>query len=279
MTAHSFTDATFSIDGGVARFTMNRPDVLNALTVGMKADFHAMLSAVQGNPDVKVVVLSANGRAFCAGGDVKSMGADGQPPSEFRERVLEMHAWLKPLYHLECPVIAAVDGLAYGGGMALALAADFVLASDRARFSAVFGRIGLIPDMALLYTLPRLVGTQRAKELMYTARSVDAEEALAMGLVLSVHTPEALPGAVDQMAGRLARGSKQAMGLTKLLVNRSHASDYDTMAELEASGQALMHETEFHREAVRRFVAKEPSLYNWDELQRDERNDLQDVAE
>ncbi|MEM7408459.1 MAG: enoyl-CoA hydratase/isomerase family protein [Pseudomonadota bacterium] len=266
MTSHSFTDASFSVEAGIARFTMNRPDVLNALTDGMKTDFNAMLDAVHGNSEVKVLVLAANGRAFCAGGDVKSMGADGQPPAAFRDRVLDMHAWLKPLYNLDCPVVAAVDGLAYGGGMALALAADFVLASERARFSAVFGRIGLIPDMALLYTLPRLVGTQRAKELMYTARSVDADEALQLGLVLSVHAPADLPAAVDAFAARLAKGSKQAIGITKQLVNRSHTSDYDTMAELEASGQALMHETEFHREAVRRFVAKEPSLYNWDEM-------------
>ena len=264
--SYQYQDAIFSLDNGIARFTLNRPDVLNALTEGLKADFSAMLDFVSGNPDVKVLILAAEGRAFSAGGDVKSMQSTDSPPSHFRDRVRDMHGWLKRLINLDCPVIAVVDGLAYGGGFSLALAADFVLASPNAKFCAVFGRIGLIPDMALLYTLPRIVGTQQAKELMYTARSIDAEEAQRLGLVLRVYAPDELYHQAEQFAGRLAHGSKDAIATTKQLVNRTHHSDYDTMAELEANGQALMHESAFHREAVRRFAAKEPSLYNWDEF-------------
>lgn len=260
------TDAKFELNEHVARFTLNRPDVLNALTDGLKNDLITMLDFVEGNSEVKALVVAAEGRAFSAGGNVKSMQSNDGPPSGFRDRVREMHQWLQRFYNLDCPVVAAVDGLAYGGGFALALAADFVVASPRARFSAVFGRIGLIPDMALLYTLPRAVGNQRAKELMFTARSIDAQEAKALDLVLEIHPSEDLLAQAHKLAERLAMGSKEAIGLTKQLVNRSQNSDYATMAELEANGQAMMHETEFHREAVRRFIAKEPALYNWDEF-------------
>ncbi|MBT6275055.1 MAG: enoyl-CoA hydratase/isomerase family protein, partial [Chromatiales bacterium] len=248
------TDAVFECKDGIARFTMNRPDLLNALTEDIKNDFASMLDYVEGNAEVGALVLAGAGRAFSAGGNVKNMQSTGEEPTVFRNRVRTMHTWMQRLFELDCPVIAEVDGLAYGGGFALATAADFVMASPKARFCAVFGRIGLIPDMALLYTLPRAVGNQRAKELMYTARSFDAAEAKALGLVLSVHDSAALGQAVDAFAARLAQGSRQAIGLTKQLINRSHASDYATMAELEANGQSMMHETPFHAEAVRRFV-------------------------
>ncbi|MEM7253828.1 MAG: enoyl-CoA hydratase/isomerase family protein [Pseudomonadota bacterium] len=262
----SLNESTLEVDDHVARFTLRRPDVLNALTTGITQDFMTMVEHIEGNDAIKALVIAAEGRAFSAGGNVKSMQSNEAPPHQFRDRVRDMHGWLQRLYNLDCPVVAAVDGLAYGGGFALALAADFVIASNQARFSAVFGRIGLIPDMALLYTLPRAVGTQRAKELMYTARSVGAEEAQALGLVLDVVPSDELMAHVDQFAKRLACGSKEAIGLTKQLVNRSFQSDYATMAELEANGQAMMHETEFHRDAVRRFVNKEPARYNWDEF-------------
>jgi len=261
-------DATFELDNGVARFMMNRPEALNALSENMRADFRAMLDFVERNDDVSVLVIGGEGRAFCAGGDVKRMqGRQSSTPAyKSRDGVLELHGWLQRLHNLDCPVIAAVNGLAFGGGFALALVADFVIASTNAKFSAVFGRIGLIPDMALLYTLPRILGMQKAKELMYTARSIGVQEAQALGLVLSVHAPGELDEAVDAFARRLAKGSKAAMGVTKQLVNRSLESDYQTMARYEADGQALMFDTAFHRDAVERFVNKQPSRYNWDEF-------------
>lgn len=263
-----YTDATLDIDdSGIALFTMNRPDVLNALTDGMKTDFVRMLDTVQGNDDVKALIIAGNGRAFCAGGNVKSMGnPERAGPVNGRSRLLKMHEWLERLYNLDCPVIAAVDGIAYGGGFALALQADFVLASERAKFCSVFGRIGLVPDMAVLYTLPRAVGMQKAKELMYTARSITAAEADAMGLLYAIHGSENLLPASRVLAGRLAQGSKAVIGITKRIANRSFQSDYTTMAELEADAQSIVFTTDFHKEAVRRFQSKETPLYNWDAM-------------
>jgi 2-(1,2-epoxy-1,2-dihydrophenyl)acetyl-CoA isomerase len=268
---HEFKDATFTVADGIAWFHMNRPDLLNALTDELRVDFSAMLDVIDADPSIRVLVLSGEGRAFSAGGNVKGMASrEASSPAGFRDRVRTLHIWLKRLVDLRCPVIAKVDGLAFGGGFALALTADLVFASSAARFSAVFGRIGLIPDMALIYTLPRLVGRQRAKELMLTARSIDAEEAKALGIVLEVCEPDALDARVDSFAKGLTAGSTEAMALTKQLVNRAHDSDYDTMAELEANGQAMMVATDFHREAVRRFAAKETPLFNWDTMTNDD---------
>lgn len=264
----TFIDAIFKIDDtGIATFTINRPDILNALTPELKDDFVLLLDTVQGNDAVKALIITGTGRAFSAGGNVKGMGdAANTKPEKTRDRMMKLHEWLVRLHNLDCPVIAAVNGLAFGGGLALALQADFVLASETASFSSVFGRIGLVPDMALFYTLPRAVGMQKAKELMYTARSMSAQEANEMGLLYGVYARDDLMPAARSLAGRLAQGSKAAIGLTKKIVNRSFQSDYATMAELESDGQAILFTTDYHREAVGRFQNKEPALYNWDKM-------------
>ena len=266
----AYTDATFNIDdNGVAQFTMNRPDLLNALTDGLKADYIHMLDTVQNNDDIKALIIAGNGRAFSAGGNVKAMGdPERSKPVHGRSRILKMHEWLERLHNLDCPVIAAVDGMAFGGGFALALQADFILASERATFSSVFGRIGLVPDMAVLYALPRAVGMQKAKELMFTARSISAREADAMGLLFAIHGEDELLPAAQALAARLAQGSKHAIGVTKQITNRSFQSDYASMAEMEADAQAIMFTTDFHKEAVRRFQSKETPLYNWDAMDK-----------
>ena len=156
--------------------------------------------------------------------------------------------------------------MAFGGGFALALQADFILASERAKFSSVFGRIGLVPDMAVFYALPRAIGMQKAKELMFTSRSITAREADDMDLLFGIYGQEDLLPAAHVLAGRLAQGSKHAIGITKKIVNRSFQSDYATLAEMEADAQAIMLTTDFHQEAVRRFQDKETPLYNWDAM-------------
>jgi 2-(1,2-epoxy-1,2-dihydrophenyl)acetyl-CoA isomerase len=264
----SYTDATFTIDdNGVALFTMNRPDILNALTDDLKADYVRMLDNVQGNDAVKALIITGTGRAFSAGGNVKAMGdPERSKPVGGRSRILQLHDWFERLHNLDCPVIAAVDGMAFGGGLAVALQADFILASEGAKFCSVFGRIGLVPDMAVLYALPRAVGMQKAKELMFTARSITAREAEAMDLLYAIHPAQDLLPAAHALAGRLAQGSKHAIGVTKKIVNRSFQSDYGAMAEMEAAAQAILFTTDFHQEAVRRFQSKETPLYNWDAL-------------
>jgi len=261
-------DSLYRLEDGVATFTMNRPERRNALSLELRQDFVDLMAEVRGNDAVRALVIIGAGGAFCAGGDVKSMGAGLGSAADGRARILEIHAWLQELYNLDCPTIAAVDGPAFGGGFSLALACDFVLATPRARFCAVFGRIGLIPDMAMLYLLPRAIGLQRAKELMMTTRVHDAAEAQALGLVLEQHAPEALVDAAQALGARLAEGSKTAQALTRAYAHLSLHSDYRTMMELEVVGQTVCFDTDYHREAVRRFKDKEPLRYDWEALGR-----------
>jgi 2-(1,2-epoxy-1,2-dihydrophenyl)acetyl-CoA isomerase len=265
---HQYKSARFDIDGdGIARFTMCKPEILNPLTDDLRDDFEAMVNTVEGNPDVKVLILAGEGRAFSAGGNVKGMAErkDAQA-AQARTRLYDAHNWLQRLYNIDCPVIAAVDGLAFGGGFAFALVADFIFASEKARFCSVFGRIGLMPDLGVLYTLPRVVGMAAAKDLMFTCRSIDVEEAKALGIVHQIHRSETLMGAVDDFAARLAQSSKDAIAITKRTVNGAFESTYGDVVDAEANGQAVMFTTPFHKEAVRRFIAKEPSLYDWDRM-------------
>lgn len=267
--AHDYKDALFDIKDGIAEFAMNRPDVLNALTEDLRRDYRAMLDHVQGNDDIRALILRGEGRAFSAGGDVKGMGERMNSKVQLaktRDSLIGLHDWLERLHNLDCPVIAAVDGLAFGGGFSLALISDFVMCTPRAKFSAVFGRIGLVPDMGVVYTLPRVVGLPKAKDIMYTARTVDAEEALALGIVHSIHEPDALLPAARDFAAKLARGSKAAIAATKRMTNRSTQASYREVAEWEADAQAVMFSTDFNHEAVRRFLAKEEPLYNWDKM-------------
>ena len=255
---------------GVATFTLARPDALNAMSLDLKDDFEAMVRFVDGNEDIKALVITGEGRAFCAGGDVKNMtNRLDHGPGPARQSILDVHIWLERLLNLDCPVIAAVNGLAFGGGFSVALMADLIFAAPNARFCAVFARIGLMPDMGLAYTLPRAVGPALAKDLMFTGRSIDAAEAKAMGIV---HTVVADGGDVlaeaQAYAAKLARGPKTAAALTKRLVNKTFQASYGDIAAAEADGQTLLFSSEFSKESIRRFLHKEPALYNWDQMDR-----------
>ena len=268
--APTFQSARLDIaNTGVATFTLNRPEALNALSPDLKEDFQTMVDFVDGNADIKALILTGEGRAFCAGGDVKGMTnrlADG--PGASRQGILEVHGWLQRLHNIDCAVIAAVDGLAFGGCFSLALVADFVFASPKAKFCSVFSRIGLMPDMALAYTLPRVVGAAMAKDLMFTGRSISAREAKDLGIVHSIIEEGDVLTAAQDYAARIAIGPKTAVALSKRLVNKTFQSNYNDIADAEADGQTLLFNSDFAQEAVRRFVEKEPPLYNWDTMHK-----------
>ena len=155
-------------------------------------------------------------------------------------------------------MIAAVDGPAFGAGFNLALACDFIIGTPRTRFSAVFGRIGLVPDLGGFFLLPRIVGLQRAKDLVFSAREVDAEEARQLGILMQIVEPERLMDTALALASRYHDASTEALGLAKNILNRSFNLDQDTLAELESSAQALAIHTAYHDEAVANFLSKQP---------------------
>lgn len=251
--------------GATAVLTMNRPEQRNALDLSMREAFEAAVAEVRDDSSVRAVVLTGAGGHFCAGGDVKTI-AQGQQARrdifEGRERIRKIHRWFDELVDLEKPVIAAVDGVAFGAGLSLALAADFVLASPRAKFCSVFARLGYVPDMGAMYLLPRAIGLARAKDLVFSARVVEAPEALAIGLVQQVCDGD-LASAALAFAARFHNAPTESLGLVKGVMNHAFESERRSVYAQEAMAQAMCRESDFHHEAMRRFLAKEAPLYQW----------------
>lgn len=229
----------------------------------MRRALGSAVEQARDDAEVRAVVITGAGGAFCSGGDLKSLSAEQRPVFADRERIRSLHRWFRELVNLEKPVIAAVDGVAFGAGFNLALACDFILGTRQTRFCAVFARIGLVPDLGGFFLLPRIVGLQRAKELVFSAREVDAEEALRWGILHAIHPPESLQDEALALAASFAEASTEAIGIAKNVLNRSFNLDQDTLSELEASAQALALHTDYHRGAAARFLAKQPLAFRW----------------
>jgi len=255
----------YRVQDGVATLTMNRPQARNALDPAMKDGFASAVAAIVADDSIRAVILTGAGGSFCAGGDLRGMAEvrASMTHEGWRQRMLEVQPWLSALIELDRPVIAAVDGAAFGAGFSLALAADFVLASPRARFCLSFMRVGLGPDFGAVYTLPRVVGVQRAKELMLSAREVDAEEALKLGIVMEVLPAEGLLPRAQALARSFTGASALATRLIKQDVAQSLSSDLATMLALEAEHQALCFGSPYQAEAVQRFLDKQPAAFQW----------------
>ncbi|MAG96615.1 MAG: enoyl-CoA hydratase [Rhodospirillaceae bacterium] len=267
----TFTDCTFEVENGIAVFTIDNPKERNALTPAMFSDdFPALIERARNDAGIRALVLTGAGGTFCSGGNVKAMveGLD-KPLPERNANLHRARGWIPDLIDLPLPVVAAVDGFAFGAGLGLALCADFVLASARAKFCSVFGRIGLVPDLGILYTLPRAVGLSMAKELVYSARVVEAEEARDIGLVHAIHPADDLLDQAKALAGRFENASPDAIRNAKHLLNQSLHQDIRTMGSLEVGAQGELRETPYHKAAVKRFMAKEPALFDWDAKRKD----------
>ena len=256
-----------SIDDGVARLTLNRPKVLNAIDRRMADELTDALRALQARDDLCALVLHGAGGHFCAGGDVRGMRDTGpRTPAEAKRGMERYRRMTEALHGFDRPVIAAIDGVAFGAGFSLALLADIVLLGERARLSLVFGRVGLIPDCGALYTLPRNIGLQRAKELVFSAREIGAAEALRLGLALEVLPDDALLDRAMALASTFRGASPLALALAKRALDQSQHCDLSTLLDIEAAGQALAMGSEYHADAVQRFVAKEPLRFNAEPL-------------
>ena len=259
-----FETMTYEVRGTTGLITFTRPEARHALDLRMRAELGALIPSIRADKDLRALIITGSEGAFCGGGDLKSLSEEERPPEMNRERVSLLHTWFTDLCNLELPVISAVDGAAYGAGFNLALASDFVLASTRARFCSVFGRIGLIPDLGGFFLLPRIVGLARAKELVLTARSFGAEEAKELGIVLEIHEPEALMDAALAFSERFKTSSRVAAGMAKSILNHSFHTDQRMLAEMESMGQAICMASDYHKAAVRRFLDKQPLTFNWD---------------
>ena len=241
---------------GVARIVLSRPEALNAVSTQMFEDMLDILALVGREERVRVVVLTGEGRAFCAGGDLQEMKEGFRDNYGFCKHMELATEFTVALCECPKPVIAAVNGAATGAGMNIALAADIAIAADTVKFAEIFGNVGLCPDVGGAYLLPRVVGRAKAKEIIFTYRMVPAQEALELGIVHRVVPAAELDAAVDELAGRIAQGPTFALALGKKIVDRSFEIDLRTALDMECMAQALAGNSADHREGVAAFFEK-----------------------
>jgi 2-(1,2-epoxy-1,2-dihydrophenyl)acetyl-CoA isomerase len=258
-------DLQEAIKDGVAVLTLNRPERLNAMSRPMLDALLEALPRLAEDPEVGAVVLTGAGRGFCAGGDVKAM-AEGQElggdtleekAQALRGR-MEVSRWL---HELPKPTIAMVRGAAAGAGLSLAMACDMRIAGDSARFGTAFARVGYSGDFGGSFFLTQLVGTAKARELYYTADLLDAQQALALGLVNRVVPDARLEEETLELAGRLARGPRISYRYVKRNMNAAEHGALKELLDLEAWHHTRCGMTEDHREATRAFVEKREPVF------------------
>ena len=252
---------TVAVADGVATLTLNRPEVANTMDMAFGHDFHAAALQVSTDAAVRAVILTGAGKAFCFGGDLRGMVAGGGNAEAYlRELTSHLHAGIAVLARMDAPVIAAVNGTAAGAGVGLVLAADLAIAAQSAKVSLAYTGVGLTPDGATSFLLPRAVGHKRAMELLLTNRTLSAEECLQWGLVNQVVPDEELPTVVGKLAARLAAGPTRAFGDTKRLMLAS-AGALEAQLSLESIAISRRGASPEGKEGIAAFLEKRKPSY------------------
>lgn len=254
-------------EGGIVTVRMNHPDTRNALTTREQIqEFVDLCAELRRDLSVRVMVLTGNGSAFCAGGNVKDMhergGIFAGSPYELRNTYRDgIQRIPLAIYELDIPVIAAVNGPAIGAGLDLACMCDIRLAAPKAIFAESFVRLGIVPGDGGAWLLPRIIGIPKASLMAFTGDAIDAAKALEWGLVEQVCTHETLQAEAQALARRIASNPGHALRLCKRLLREGQHMRLDSLLELSAAYQALAHHTEDHHEAVAAFVDKRDPHY------------------
>ncbi|SCY71084.1 Enoyl-CoA hydratase [Microvirga guangxiensis] len=251
---------TLSVADAVATITLNRPSVLNAIDAETARAFLNSLKRIAEHTDVRAIVLRGEGRAFCAGGDVARFG-QGDPETAIDEIIAPFHEALRLLASLPQPSIAAVQGAAAGAGFSLALACDFAIAADNARFTLAYARIGVCPDGSATYQLPRIVGLRKAKELALLADTIDAAEAFRVGIINKVVPAADLDKECADLAARLASGPSAAYQRIRDLLTSSFERNLESQLEAEHQAFKDLSRTHDFREGVSAFLNKAPAHF------------------
>lgn len=253
--------------GQVVTLTINRPDKRNPIGMdGDAAAFEAAKSRINADLGVSAVILTGAGKAFSAGGNLKAMqehsGEFSGPGTAIRESYRRnIHGMVRAVWDIEVPVIAAVNGPAIGLGNDVACLADMRIAASNAIFGATFLKVGLVPGDGGAWLLPKVIGMPRAAELLYTAKTIDAETALSWGLINQVVAPDALMSEAMAMALEVCKQPPQALRMSKRLMRAGLQGAFDTVLELSAAMQALAHQTQDHQEAVDAFFEKRDGVF------------------
>jgi 2-(1,2-epoxy-1,2-dihydrophenyl)acetyl-CoA isomerase len=254
----------YDVQDGVATLTLNRPERLNALGDTLRDDMYDAVTKSAADEAVRVLVITGAGRGFCSGGDVKSMSErdKGTLESPFSEKFAPIRDRIV-LALRDCPkpIIAAVNGAAAGAGMSLALACDMRIASTAAKFAQAFVKRGLHPDWGSTYFLPRVVGMAKACELIFTGETIDAAEALKLGIVNAVTSPEELMNETYKLAKKIAAGPPIAIQLSKRALYHNEEVDLRAALEFESFAQNVTKETEDVKEGVKAFMEKRAPVF------------------
>jgi 2-(1,2-epoxy-1,2-dihydrophenyl)acetyl-CoA isomerase len=252
----------FANEGGLARITLARPDHANALDLAMMRELMEVAIACDEDPGVRAILLDAEGRFFCAGGDLAEFARAGEGLAPLlKEATVYLHAGISRLVRSRAPVITAVQGHAAGAGFSLAMVGDLVLASSSARFTMAYTRAGLVPDGASTYFLPRVIGRRRTLELMLTNRTLTAAEALDWGLVTRVVEDEKLAGEALALAREIASGPTGSFASVKRIVLSSESETLESQMEIEARAIADAARGADGREGIRAFLDKRPARF------------------
>jgi 2-(1,2-epoxy-1,2-dihydrophenyl)acetyl-CoA isomerase len=247
------TTILYNLSDGVGTITLNRPQAYNAFTVQMHQELMSALKQAERDQAVRCIIVTGAGKAFCSGQDLKDLA----PGESFGRLVRERYNPLVlKLRALPKPIVAAVNGVAAGAGMSLALACDFRVAAETARFVAAFANVGLVPDTGMSYFLPRLIGPTRALELCMTGGTLDAATAYSYGMLNAVAAPNELPGVARQLADRLANGPATALGLIKRSFELSQGASLEQALDYEAQAQQVAGLSREYAEGVQAFREK-----------------------
>ncbi|MBM7647696.1 2-(1,2-epoxy-1,2-dihydrophenyl)acetyl-CoA isomerase [Bacillus ectoiniformans] len=245
---------------GLLILTLNRPESLNAFSADMITGLTDQIKRAKTDHEVKVIVLKGAGRAFTAGGDVKSMGTASA--NDVYEHIGELNQCIVAIQESEKPVVACVHGFAAGAGFNLALACDFIVAAEDSQFVLSFAQVGLISDGGGLYFLPKLLGLQKTKELLFLAKPLTAKEAEEYGIVNIICPLNELEIEVQAFAERLAKGPLKAYGKMKKILHDSYLLSLDQVLERERLTQMLMVESADHSEGVAAFKEKRQPVFS-----------------
>jgi 2-(1,2-epoxy-1,2-dihydrophenyl)acetyl-CoA isomerase len=256
------TRVVFEEQDGVAVVTLNRPERLNALDTKTIAELEEIVALAWNRPSIRALLITGAGRAFSAGADVKEWSEGTSQPSPDEDGwATRMHRLMARLYRLPKPVIVAVNGVAVGAGCDLALVADLRIASTKARFGQAYIWVGYCPDAGGSYLLPRLIGPTKAKELIFTGRIIDCDEANQLGLLNAVVEPEALMDTALEWATRVAKMPTVAIGLAKENIHQGMLLSFEDALSNEHRSGAICGRTEDHREGLAATVEKREPVF------------------
>jgi 2-(1,2-epoxy-1,2-dihydrophenyl)acetyl-CoA isomerase len=253
----NFEHIIFEKQGTIARLALNRPDAANGLDSLMASELKQAAQLCSGDPGLKAVVLSASGRFFCAGGDIKEMMSHGdEVGAAVKSLADDLHSAISTLSRMQAALVVAVNGVAAGAGFSLALIGDIVLAAESSSFTMAYTRAGLCPDGSSSYFLPRLVGLRKAQELMLTNRTLGAQEACALGMVTRVVADDDLGPQAEQVASDLANSARLSTAYVKKLLLASPGNDLEAQMELEGQLVSRCAASPDGREGIQAFVDK-----------------------